>query len=64
MHKAGANLQPTAEFHVADELLDRFHAMKQRWRAIELRRVALAVSTALTRPGELGQRFVVDCVAG
>lgn len=30
MHKAGANLQPTFEFQVADELPDRFHAMKQR----------------------------------
>ena len=48
MHKAGANLQPTAEFQVDDQLPDRLHAMKQRKRAVELREVALTVSTALT----------------
>lgn len=64
MRKADPDLKPYLEFELADELPDRFNLMKQCLGAVELRGVAQAVSTALNRPGALGQRFAEDCVAG
>jgi len=64
IREAGANLQPTVEFELADELPDRFHVQKRRLRTVECRARAQAASTSLTGPNALRQRFAADRSAG